>query len=361
MILHQFVHTLAYGDAISGEALTIRRLLIEQGIETEIYAVNTDPRYKNLTLSNRDFPADFNGAVLLHYSIASPLNDLFLTLNNAKRAVLYHNLTPEQWFFPYNQRVVADLRQARSGLEAVVRSADLVLGDSAYNLIELEAFLKQPGKVLPLPFDSKKWDIEANPGILEVLNSHGKSNGGVNILSVGRTAPNKCLEDIIKCFYFYHHKINRESRLWLVGSDTDTEIYSFELRDLIDQLQLRDAVTMVGAVADTELKAFYKGADLYLCMSEHEGFCVPLIEAMNFKLPIIAYDSCAVASTLGTAGLVVAKKAHAEIAELMNLVLTRNDVKASLAQAAERELSRFSLEQFSAHLRSELLTPLLGA
>ena len=147
--LHQFVHTLAYGDAISSEALTIKRILNAEGIESEIYVVNVDPRYKTIARHFKDFNGEQNAAVLLHYSIASPLNELFLTLNQSKRIVLYHNLTPESWFLPYNSRVVADLRKARSGLESVIKASDIVLGDSSYNLVELESFLKQPGRVLP--------------------------------------------------------------------------------------------------------------------------------------------------------------------------------------------------------------------
>ena len=358
-ILHQFVHTLAYGDAISSEAITIKRILNEEGIQSEIYSLNIDPRHKQLAKHVGDFSADENPAVLLHYSIASPLNELFLSLNQCKRIVLYHNLTPERWFAPYNFRVVEDLKKARLGLESVVKAADIVLGDSGYNLIELAPFLKQPPlrqpcKVFPLTLDQTKWDIQSNQGILQVLKGHG----GVNILSVGRVAPNKCLEDVIKCFYFYHHKINKNSRLWLTGSDTDTEIYSFELKELILNLGLGNVAKLVGPVADSELKAFYEASDLYLCMSEHEGFCVPLIEAMHFSLPLIAFDSCAVAETVGSGGLVVTQKQHAQIAELMDQVLTRTEISSKLIENAKTELSRFSLEKFRTNLHSEILEPL---
>lgn len=354
LTLHQFVHTLAYGDAISSEALTIKRILNAQGIESEIYVVNVDPRYKSIARHFNEFNGALSPAVLLHYSIASPLNELFLSLNGSKRVVLYHNLTPESWFLPYNNRVVEDLRKARAGLESVIKASDIVLGDSSYNLIELESFLKQPGRVLPLPLDEFKWEIDTNPGIMQVLKGHG----GVNILSVGRVAPNKCLEDVIKCFYFYHHKINKNSRLWLTGSDTDTEIYAHELKELISALNLKEVAKLVGPVADSELKAFYQAADLYLCMSEHEGFCVPLIEAMHFGVPLIAFDSCAVAETVGEGGLLVTEKRHAEISELMDQVLTRDEITSELRKNARQELSRFSLAKFTDNLHSEIVLPL---
>lgn len=354
MKLHQFVHTLAYGDAISGEAITIQRILRAAGLSSEIYVVNRDTRLKRFCKNYSEFTSEPGSAVLLHYSIASPLNDLFIKSNEVKRAVLYHNLTPESWFFSYNARVVADLKKARSGLKEVVEYADLVLGDSKFNLSELKEFRIKDARPFPLTLDLSKWDIQANAGIANALKGHG----GVNILSVGRVAPNKCLEDVIKCFYFYHHKINRESRLWLVGSDTDTEIYSFELRDLIEHLQLREAVKLVGPVADTELKAFYENSDLYMCMSEHEGFCVPLIEAMHFELPIIAYDSCAIGETLGKSGILIQRKEHAKIAEVMNIVLNDSAMREKLFNESRDQLSKFSLDAFQEQLIRDLVEPL---
>jgi len=352
--IHQFVHTLAFGDAISGEALTIQRVLAAAGIGGDIVVVHRDQRYVKQTTLYADFKQDPESALLLHYSIASPLNQLFCECHGMKRAMIYHNLTPERWYLPYNGRVVADLHRAREGLKSVVECCDLVLGDSAYNLQELSGYRMKEERVFPLTVDSAKWSIEANSGIRATLKGHG----GVNFLTVGRIAPNKCLEDILKCFYFYHHKINRKSRLWIVGSDVDTELYKIELHDLIDHLCLREAVTMTGAVSDTELKAFYESADMYLCMSEHEGFCVPLIEAMFFELPVIAYDSCAVAETLGRSGVLVQKKEHAKIAELMHICLSEPAVRDKMMQFSREELQRFSLESFQEQLIRDLVEPL---
>jgi glycosyltransferase involved in cell wall biosynthesis len=163
---------------------------------------------------------------------------------------------------------------------------------------------------------------------------------------VGRIAPNKRIEDIIRAFYFYHHKLNRRSRLWLVGSDVDTEIYSFELRRLVSELSLRDAVTFVGPVADSELKAFFEGSHLYLCMSEHEGFCVPLIEAMYFGVPVIAYQAGAIAETVQSGGILIESKDPARVAELMHHVLTHEGVRSELVREGKKQLERFLLPRF---------------
>lgn len=247
MGIHQLVHTLNYGDAISGEAITLKRILANHGHGGEIIAVHAHEKVSTEQRPLADLERSGDGylsdaGIILHYSIASPLNQLFLSLNHAFRIVIYHNLTPEHWYHGYNARVVEDLRKAKRDLELVIEAADLVIADSDFNRSELLGLGCQSATVLPLLIDSAKWSVEANPGIIGVVRGHG----GRNFLHVGRTAPNKCIEDVIKTFYFYHHKIDKSSRLWLVGSDTDNEIYSFELRRLVSELMLTEAVNFVG-------------------------------------------------------------------------------------------------------------------
>ena len=350
MQIHQLVHTLNYGDAISGEAITIRRLLAARGIQGNIYSVHAHEKVKDQMRPWRYFEEDRQAAaaraepilLILHFSIASPLNDLFLAAQSVTKAVIYHNLTPPRWFANYNSRVYADLQQGVKELATIAQAADLIFADSEFNKIELIPLVSKPVDVLPLPLDLTKWSVAANPGIANLL----QSSGEVNLLHVGRLAPNKCVEDIIKIFYFYHHKIQRRSKLWLIGIDIDTEIYSFELRRLLSRLNLKHSVEFVGAVADSELRSFYENSAVYLCMSEHEGFCLPLLEAMYFRLPVIAYAACAVPETVGDAGVLVQRKAHAELAELVNLVATDNSLRGPLVEAGLRRVDDFSETSF---------------
>ncbi len=362
MRVHQFVHTLSYGDAISGEALAIKRLLLRAGFESKIYSVHAHELLKDEVTPFARFGMELGEAerageqtaVILHYSIGSPLNGLFLGAPNIARVMIYHNLTPEHWFLPYNPRVVADLIQGRGELPELLKEVDLVLADSEYNREELKSFGCEVSTVLPLLIDIEKWQVPANGGITAAVRGHG----GRNILHVGRTAPNKCIQDIIKVFYFYHHKIEPKSKLWLIGNDIDTEIYSFELRRLVSELRLNDAVEFVGTVADGELRAFYEGADAYICMSEHEGFCVPLLEAMHFGVPVMAYNSTAVGDTLGDGGILLGRKSPAEVAELVNLVVTDNEMRAKLIAAGKKRVKDFSPEVFVANLEKVLIAPL---
>ncbi len=359
MHIHQFVHTLNYGDAISGEAITIRRLLRERGIDSSIYSVHAHEKVEDCVRRVENFASDLQRAreagedvrLVLHYSIASPLNQLLIQTEGVSKVMIYHNLTPDRWYAPYNQRVTRDLRTGRRELTSLLKQMDWVLADSEYNARELSGFGHSEAQVLPLVLDTTKWNISANPGIANIMRSQGEKN----ILHVGRFAPNKKIEDIIKAFYFYHHKIEQKSRLWLVGSDIDTEIYSFELRQLVSELRLKEAVNFIGTVSDDELKALYQGADAYVCMSEHEGFCVPLLEAMHFELPVIAFDACAVPETLAGGGLLVAEKDPMELAELIHIAVSDTAVRSELISRGHARVAAFSEASFLGNLERLLI------
>ena len=350
MVINQLVHTLSYGDAISGEVMAICRILRAKGIKSEIFAINTHEKLEGWTRHYSELPSG-EQTLIHHYSLGSPLNDIYISAAKARRITVYHNLTPDFWFQGYNVRVVEDLKQGRAELPKVLAASEKILADSTYNKIEVVDLGFPNCEVLPLLIDDSKWaGILPNDGIAAALKGHG----GVNLLHVGRIAPNKRLEDILKAFYFYHHKINQKSRLWLVGSDIDTEIYSFELRMLISELRLKEAVTLTGSVAETELRAFYENSDAYLCMSEHEGFCVPLLEAMHFGVPIVAFGACAVPETLGAAGVVFTEKDFPRVAELLNIVITDEQLKAQLIAAGRERVTSFGENAFAAKL-SQLL------
>ena len=242
---------------------------------------------------------------------------------------------------------------ARSDLIRVGQASDRILADSDFNRRELLSLGIGESQVFPLMFDPHKWEEPANRGIAAAMRAHG----GKNILHVGRLAPNKCIEDIIRAFYFYFHKIDRNSRLWIVGSDIDTEIYSFELRRLVQELRLEESVNFTGAVADSELRAFYEESDLYVTMSEHEGFCVPLLEAMNFGLPVVAFASSAVPETVGDAALLIEEKDPARTAELFDIVFTDTALSTQLVAAGRKRALAFGIEPFVRRVEEILLAP----
>ena len=350
MTLHQLVHTLSYGDAISGEVIAIQRFFESQGINSHIYALNVHPKLKGAALDISELPNDFDGTLILHYSLGSPLNALYEQMTQAERVLIYHNLTPPHWFKGVNPRIVRDIEQGLEELPKLCALSDRIIADSAYNASEIKNYGFH-ADVLELPIDDRKWNIERNDGIYNLVTQ----TPGIHLLHVGRLAPNKCIEDIIKTFYFLHHSIDKQSTLWLVGIDIDTELYSFSLKSLVEQLHLRDAVRFVGCLADSELKALYQSASVYMCMSEHEGFCLPLVEAMYFGLPVIAYAKGAVPDTLGKGGILVSEKRHAEMAELVHLLANDQEKRKLLIEEGKRRVASLHRERFERELKSLFL------
>jgi glycosyltransferase involved in cell wall biosynthesis len=339
--VHQLVHTLSYGDAISAEVLSLARSFRERGFPSEVFAINVHPRLKGEARSYLEFPKDFAGEVVLHYSLGSPLNELYRSLKNAKRALIYHNLTPAHWFDRVNPRIVDDIQRGMDELPGLCAVTDRLLADSAFNGGELAA-LGFKATTLELMIDPKRWSIPANPGIASLL----QGSGGIHVLHVGRLAPNKCIEDIIRSFCFLHHHISKHSTLWLPGIDIDTELYSYSLKRLVRELALEDAVRFTGCMDDSELRSLYEGCSVYLCMSEHEGFCLPLLEAMHFGAPVIAYASSAIPDTVGKGGILVREKRHPEIAELIAKIHSDLPFRESLIAAGRARVAEHSMERF---------------
>jgi len=341
--IHQLVHTLSYGDAISTEVLALQRVLRKLGAASEIFAINVHPRLKGKGRDYRDLPDSFSGGLILHYSLGSPLNQLYAAVRVETKALIYHNLTPAHWFSQVNPRIAADIEQGAKELPNLCQITNLLLADSRFNARELEN-LGFKAQVLELMIDPQRWQEPANAGITAMI----KSQPGIHVVHVGRLAPNKCLEDVIKIFYFLHHHIARHSRLWLAGIDTDTELYSFGLKRLVQACRLDEAVNFVGCFADSEVRALYEQGSVYLGMSEHEGFCLPLAEAMHFGMPVAAFAAGAVPETLDGAGVLIYEKRHAEIAEVVARMAAPGPLRARLinggyARAAELSYSRFSL------------------
>ena len=339
--IHQLVHTLSYGDAISAEVLALQRCFRELGFESEIYAIHEHPRLRGATRKYTKLDASFDGEVILHYSLGSPLNELYRSLHQATRAMIFHNLTPAHWFAGVNPRIVRDIESGARELPELCAITHRLLADSRYNAAELAA-IGYPATVLELTIDTVKWDAPRNEGIYSLV----QSQPGIHVLHVGRLAPNKCVEDVIKSFYFLHHKMQKQSTLWLVGIDTDTELYSFSLRRLVHELDLADAVRFVGCLADEEVRSLYEAASVYVCMSEHEGFCLPVIEAMHFGLPVIAYASTALPDTVGTGGVLVSKKRHAEIAALIEKIALDSQLRQQLVSAGKERVRELSYDLF---------------
>ena len=348
MRIHQLVHTLSYGDAISGEVFAFQRALRKEGHKSEIYAIHEHPKLKGQSKPYKRLSEDGADKVLLHYSLGSPLNELYRNLK-AEKWLIHHNVTPVKWYEHVNPIVAKNIHTGMDELPGLLAISDKIIACSEFNAGELEA-LGFPAEVLNLPVDPVRWEEESNPGIAAQV----QADDSLHVVHVGRMAPNKCIEDVIKAFYFLNEKLEVKSKLWLVGIEIDTEIYSFGLRRLVNFLGLRDKVKFVGCFADSELRALYENASVYLCMSEHEGFCMPVVEAMHFGLPVIAYSACAIPDTIGDGGVLIQDKDPLKVASLIAEIDQNTAMRNKLIAAGKKRVKEMSLENFENNLKQIL-------
>lgn len=353
MQIHQLIPGLSVGDAVTNHALEIQKILRGMGIPSELFSVprHVSPHLKKVGHDYREhapLSSPKNG-VIYHFSIGSELSQYFQQLPD-KKVMIYHNITPAKYFRGLNDQKALDVEEGRKQLETLSSVPDLALGVSNYNRLELvEAGYAKTG-VFPLILDPTQWNLPPRRGILNQYR-----DGKVNILFVGRSVPNKKIEDVLKVFYYYQKTIQPRSRLLLVGPYVGMEKYVAYLKALALELDLQNVV-FTGHVSDAELKTYYRVADLYLCMSEHEGFCIPLLEAMHFNVPIVAYDACAIRETLGENGVLIKNKNYVEIAELMDKILSNEKLKLSLTKNQKERLAEFNVSHATSRLKKVLET-----
>lgn len=336
MEVHQFLPVLDRGDAIGNHVLALRDLLRRKGFASEIYVWRPGKGMKGECLPyerHREVSSPENVA-LLHFSIGSPLSGYVRNLPDRK-VMMYHNITPQDFFVGVSEHVYHLAKGGRKELASLVGCMGLCFCDSEFNRNELVALGFENVHVVPLLMDFSLLDVPADTKIVTRY-----SDGWKNIIFVGRVAPNKKQEDVIRVFSYYKKYINPRSRLFLVGTSRQTPRYQVILENLVERLGLTDVV-FAGSVCQAKLVAYYKIADAFVCMSEHEGFGVPLVEAMYYQVPIIAYEAGAVPEILGGAGVLVRRKNHQAIAELLNLLLEDEEFRSEVVRGQDARVGYF--------------------
>lgn len=345
MKIVQLLTTIAFGDAIGNDTLAIRDFIQEKGYETAIYAEGIDSRLPAGTALPCDEmpPLERDDILLYHASTGTPLNIKQLSYGG-KKVMIYHNVTPPRYFSGYSPTAEDNCRWGELQIAYAARYVDYCIADSEYNKQQLLAMGCQcPIDVCPIliPFE----DYEKAPD--EKLLQKYRGDGWTNLLFVGRIAPNKCQQDVIRAFYVYQKRYNPKSRLFLVGNGKG-EKYQQQLADYAEQLGIADKVIFPGHIKFNAILAYYHLADVFVCMSEHEGFCVPIVEAMHFRKPIVAYASTAVPETMGNGGLLLDSKDPELAAGAINRVLEDSNLKNYLLSQQEEELKRFQYEAVKA-------------
>ena len=340
--VHQVLATLGYGDAIGHEVLGIQRALRAAGYDSEIFVETADSRLEHLTVDYRDLPEASHPDNLLihHFSIGSRASRVAYALPD-RMALVYHNITPPEFFVDVHPLLVQLCYLGRRELGVYANRVELGLGDSEFNRQELEALGFASTAVLPVVPDFSHLG-----GAPNYMQAGAFDDDWVNILFVGRMIPNKRIEDVIRAFHAYKRWINPRSRLLLVGSHGGFERYLAMLHDFMARIGAAD-VHLLGHVSNEELAAYYEIADVFLCASEHEGFCVPLMEAFHMGVPVLAYAATAVPATMDGGGILYHRKDPLEIAGLIDAVVSNARLRDEMLTRQDAALERLLAKDFA--------------
>ena len=350
MQVHQFYPTVAYGGAASNQILNLQRLLQRLGYRGKIFCEHLPLLFEGRTQQIAQYARYSSPAnvLLLHFSMGYSAEVLsWLEQVTDRKVVIYHNITPHAYFAGINELYFEAAQSGRKQLDRLRALAEAGWGDSTFNCQELAERGWTHLGVLPIIFDPRHYAVRPDRKVLK------RWQGGVNILFVGRVVPNKRFEDLILTFYYLKRFVRPDARLLLVGSVQKMESYLEFLQALVTRLGLSDVV-FTGHVSTSQLVAYYRCASVYLSMSEHEGFGVPLLESMHFEVPIVAYKAAAVPETLGGSGVSVTVKDYAAVAELIGLLIEDESLRTQIVARQRERLRDFLPEKIEGRLRKLL-------
>ncbi len=337
MRIVQILPVLAFGDAVGNDTRALKEARLEAGYDTEIYAAVIDERLPQGTAKPYDMleKLEEDDIVIYHLSTGHKLNYEIEKLGG-KKVILYHNITPERYFEKYNKDAYSSCSQGIKAAKHLAKVADYAIADSEYNRQDLLSYGFQCDiDVLPILIPFEDYAKRPSARVMKLYD-----DDYVNILFTGRVVPNKKQEDVIEAFYYYKRFIQPKSRLILVGSFAGIDKYHDQLEAYVNKLGLEDVI-FTGQIKFDEILAYYQLADLFLCMSEHEGFCVPIVEAMYFNVPVIARDTSAIAWTLGGSGMLLPDNDPVVAAEMMNRILTDETLRKKILKNQRIRLNDF--------------------
>lgn len=343
-------------DAISNHTLQVRRVLREAGYGSHIWAEHI---LGNLGREARPYQEDSplpgeHRLLIYQMSTGSAMAGWLRSRARAGEELLghYHNITPASYFARWEPHIALAMDNARQELYMLAPHTALSFADSAYNEEELLECGYERTLVCPLLVDLDEYHRSPDRATLDRLR---RRREGTQWLFVGRVAPNKCQHDIVGAFAVYRRVFDPNARLTLVGGGTSPN-YLAAVQRLIGELDLGDSVEILGGVGDAELLAHWAVADVFVCMSEHEGFCVPILEAMELGVPVVAYAAAAVPETLGGAGVLVDDKDPLEVAKAVDKACRPGPAREHLIKAGRERAAIFSL----ANTSKALLTGIEG-
>jgi glycosyltransferase involved in cell wall biosynthesis len=340
--VHQLLPVFADGDAIGNHVLRLQQVLREAGYESEIYVEEAHPAMKSRSRPYQELRAGPSDWLLYHLSTGSPMA-AFLAEQDRRLAIYYHNITPARFFERWEPGATDNIRRARQEMRKLASVTRFAMANSAYSEAELRAEGYGDTCVVPVLVDFAAYDQAEDPATAARLR-RAAERGGAHWLFVGRLAPNKCQHDVIGAFAAYRALFDADARLTLIGGKTSA-LYYRVLEQLVDELGLGGCVDLADVVTFPQLLAHYRAADVFVSLSQHEGFFVPVLEAMHFGVPVVARAATAVPDTVGDAGLLLPDAAADDpvvVATAVRRVLTDQPLRDGLVAAGRRRLEHFS-------------------
>ena len=337
MIVNQWIPAAHLGDAIGDSARRVRTLLRARGHDSDIYALTIDDDLRGDVRSFSDDDARRGDITIFHYAVPSPMTDAFARLSRG-RVLQYHNVTPAHFFAPYDPSVFRLAAIGRQELGRLASATDAALGDSEFNRQELVELGFSNTAVFPIAVDFNRIRRAPRRPVVETL----FSDGLVNFLYVGRIVPNKKIEDYVRLAEHYKRYVDIDYRFIFVGKTDGLPRYYDMVHALIAEYRMPpDRFIFTGAVPTEDLAAYYRTAHVYVSLSEHEGFCVPLLEAMAVDVPVLAYGATAVPDTLGGAGVQFFPKDLEYAAELLGELSYNDTLRSRVIDGQRRRLEDF--------------------
>jgi L-malate glycosyltransferase len=348
--IDQVIPSIIEHDAVSNHTFEIQSELRTLGFASEIYASNIGPGCEGRVSAIDVFGAGDPDAWLIYQcSIGSPVADR-VAAHPGPKLLDYHNIVPALLVERFLPPLGVEARLGREQLARLAPVIDFAFADSAFNAAELSALGYRHTEVVPVLVEPANLEVLPDPTALAHLEAVRRA-GGADWLFVGQVAPHKAQHDTIAAFACYRELFDLHGRLHIVGRPMGS-VYRDALQGLSDRLDLGASIDLAGGVPAGTLAAYYASADVFVCCSDHEGYCVPVIEAMARGVPVVAYDAGAVAETVGDGGIIVERKDPLYLASVVRELLDDPDAYAEVVAAGRATAARHSLAAARARLRT---------
>lgn len=346
--LVQFISDLVYGDAASTDLVRWRETFHTAGFEAPVYARRFDEHHAHLCQPLESYAPHPGDVVIFHYTAWTETAD-FLLHQDLPIVLMYHNVTPPRFFEGLDPRTEHETRRGRERLGAFAARTILATAKSEYSEADLREAGFSPTSVLPFRVDFETLDRAGDVALQRQI-----ERAGPGILAIGRVAPNKCIDDLIKVFAFLRARVAADAILYCVGAHDMLGPYHRYLEGLVRSLGLAGQVHFTGQVPNEQRGAYYRGCRALVTMSEHEGFCAPVVEAMHLGLPVVAFASTAIPEVVADAGILIQQKQHDVIAEALALVMADTPLRRRLVQKGRANALRYAPDQVEERFAQQL-------